>query len=103
MYKLVIAFAVVLSLFAFSAMADDMTGYLSDAKCAHDVAKVESDAHADCAASCVKKGAEVVFVSGGRVYKIDDQEKAVGYAGHKVTISGQLDGDKLKIESVKNY
>jgi len=50
--KLVFAVLLVLSLLAFSAAAAEMTGYISDAKCAKDVAKVESDAHA----SCVSRG-----------------------------------------------
>jgi hypothetical protein len=99
--KLVLACAVVLSLFALSAMAADMTGYVSDAKCAADVAKVEADGHANCAAACARKGAELVFVSGGKVYKVDDQAKVKDHAGHKVTISGKVDGDTLKIDSVK--
>jgi len=99
--KLVLAFAVVLSLFAFSAMAADMTGYVSDAKCAADAAKAESDGHANCAAACARKGAELVFVSGGKVYKVDDQAKVKDHAGHKVTISGKVEGGTLKIDSVK--
>ena len=97
MKKLVLTFAVA----AFSAMAADMTGYVSDAKCAADPAKAESDAHANCAAACARKGAELVFVSGGKVYKVSDQEKLKAHAGHKVTISGKVEGDTLTVDSVK--
>src|SRR5438128_1626274 len=100
--KLVFAVLLVLSLLAFSAAAAEMTGYISDAKCAkQDVAKAESDAHAGCAAGCAKKGAALVFVSGGKVYKLDDQAKVQDHAGHKVTITGKVEGDTLKIDSVK--
>ncbi len=101
MKKLVFAVLLVLSLLAFSAAAADMTGYISDAKCAKDVVKAESDAHAGCAAKCAKGGTALVFVSGGKVYKIDDQAKVQDHAGHKVTITGKVDGDMLKIDSVK--
>ena len=101
MKKLVLAVLVVLSLLAFSAAAAEMTGYISDVKCAKDVAKVESDAHAGCAAACAKKGAALVFVSDGKVYKVDDQAKVQDHAGHKVTITGKVEGDTLKIDSVK--
>ena len=101
MKKFVLAFAVILSLFAFSAMAADMTGYVSDAKCAADVAKAESGDHAACAAACAGKGAALVFVSGGKVYKVADQAKVKAHAGHKVTISGKVDGDTLTVDSVK--
>ena len=101
MKKLALAFFLVLAVFAFTAAAAEMTGYISDAKCAKDVAKVESDAHAGCAAGCAKKGAALVFVSDGKVYKIDDQSKVADHAGHKVTITGKVDGDTLKVDSVK--
>ena len=97
MKKLALAFAVC----AVSAFAADMTGFVSDAKCAADAAKAESDAHANCAAACARKGAELVFVSGGKVYKVDDQAKLKDHAGHKVTISGKVEGDTLKVDSVK--
>ena len=101
--KFVLAFAVILSLFAFSAMAADMTGYVSDAKCAADPAKAESDGHAGCAAACAGKGASLVFVSAGKVYKVSDgdQAKVKAHAGHKVTISGKVTGDTLAVDSVK--
>lgn len=101
MKKLALAFLLVLSLVAFSAAAAEMTGYISDAKCAKDVAKAESDGHADCAAACAKKGEALVFVSDGKVYKVDDQSKVQDHVGHKVTITGKVDGDTLKVDSVK--
>jgi hypothetical protein len=100
--KLVFAVLLVLSLLAFSAAAAEMTGYISDAKCAKaDVAKAESDAHAGCAAGCAKKGSALVFVSQGKIYTIDDQSKVAEHAGHKVTVTGKVEGDSLKIDSVK--
>ena len=89
------------SVFAFSAAAAELTGYVSDAKCANNPAKVESDAHAACAQACAKKGSALVFVSAGTVYKIEDQSKVQEHIGHKVTITGDIKGDTLKIDSVK--
>ena len=97
MKKLALTFLAV----SMMASAAEMTGYISDAKCAKDPAKAESDAHAACAQGCAKKGAALVFVSGGKVYKIDDQTKVVDHAGHKVTITGNVDGDSIKVDSVK--
>jgi len=99
--RLALGFMVTLPLLVFSAAAAEMTGYISDAKCAKDVAKVESDGHAGCAAACAKKGASLVFVSDGKVYKVDDQAKIQDHVGHKVTITGKADGETLKIDSVK--
>ena len=95
----------VLSVFAFcamAAMAADWTGYIADATCAGKTPdKVESEDHAACAARCIKGGAPAVFVSDGKVYKISNQDKVVAHAGHKVTISGTMDGDTIKVDSVK--
>ena len=96
--KVVIALVLVMSLFTLSAMAGEFTGYISDSKCG---AKGAKDAHADCAASCVKGGASPVFVTGGKVYKIDDTSKVADHIGHKVTITGDLKGDTVHVEDVK--
>ena len=90
----------IVSLFALSAMAAEMTGFISDAKCG---AKGSSEAHAKCAETCVKGGSAAVFVSDGKVYKIDndDQAKVANHVGHKVTIDGKVDGDTIKVDSVK--
>jgi hypothetical protein len=95
----------VLAVFAFcamSAMAAEWTGYIVDASCAgkkEDHGAAED--HAACAARCIKGGAPAVLVSDGKVYKISNQDKVVAHAGHKVTISGTMDGDTIEVESVK--
>ena len=98
MKRLAIAFALVLCLFTVSAMAAEWTGYISDAKCG---AKGSSAEHAKCAESCVKGGSAAVFVSDGKVYKIDDQAKVQDHVGHKVTIMGKMKGDTISVDSVK--
>ena len=95
----------VLAVFAFcamSAMAADWTGYIEDASCAGKMEnKGADDSHAACATRCIKGGAPAVFVSDGKVFDILNQDKVVEHAGHKVTISGTLDGDTIKVDSVK--
>jgi hypothetical protein len=93
-----IAFVLVLSLFAVTSFAAEMTGYISDSKCG---AKGEKDEHADCAVKCVKGGAAPVFVSAGKVYKIDDVAKVQDHVGHKVTITGEVKGDTIQVQEVK--
>jgi hypothetical protein len=94
-----------LAVFAFcamGAMAADWTGYIADASCAGKTPdKVASEEHAACAARCIKGGAPAVLVSGGKVYKISNQDKVVAHAGKRVTLSGTLDGDTIMVESVK--
>jgi hypothetical protein len=96
--KVVLALALVLSVFALTAMAGEWTGYISDSKCG---AKGAKDEHADCAVKCVKSGAAPVFVTDGKVYKIEDISKVQDHIGHKVTITGELKGDTVQVESVK--
>ena len=102
MKKLAFA-AMALAALSLSAFAEDFTGYISDANCAaKQGAKAASPGHANCAAGCIKKGTAAVLVTPeGKVYKLDDQAKVVDHAGQKVTVSGSLSGDTIKIDSVK--
>lgn len=90
---------VVSSLFAFSAMAASMNGYISDSMCG---AKHATDMNGDCVKGCVKKGAEPVFVSEGKVYKIAaaSQSKVTSHLGEKVKVNGKVSGDTITIKSV---
>ena len=92
----------VLSVFAFcaiGAMAADWTGTIMDEKCSTNKAMRENAA---CAERCIKGGQAAVLVTDeGKIYKIADQAKVVQHAGHKVTISGTMDGDTIKVDSVK--
>jgi hypothetical protein len=82
--------------------AGDLTGVVSDSHCGakHNTASAEAT---KCVEGCVKGGAQAVFVSGDKVYKIDSasQDKVKSYYGKQVTVTGDVDGDTLKIESVK--
>ena len=94
----VMGFLLILSGFSLTAVADEWTGYISDSKCG---AKGAKDEHGECAAKCVKGGASPVFVTDGKVYKIDDSSKVQDHIGHKVTITGELKGDTLQVQDVK--
>ena len=88
---------------AFSAITADFTNYITDTACANKQgAKAASEKHAACAAKCINGGSPAVLLTEeGKIYKIADQDKVKEHAGHKVTITGDLDGDTLKVESVK--
>ncbi|MEX2261281.1 MAG: hypothetical protein WD696_04985 [Bryobacteraceae bacterium] len=103
MKRLTVAFVLVLSVFAISAAAADMTGYITDAACANKkgVEAVSSDAHAGCAQGCAKKGQALVFVTDGKILKISDTAKVQDHVGHKVTITGKVEGDTITVDSVK--
>ncbi len=98
MQKLITTAILLLSLFAVSAAADEFTGWISDSKCGAKGANAE---HKDCAAKCVKGGAAPVLVIDNKVLKIDDASKVEGHIGQKVTVTGSVDGDTIKVESVK--
>jgi hypothetical protein len=90
-----------MSLFAAAAFAGEWKGTISDSKC--------GAAHADgseksvkCAQACVKSGkAQPVLVSDGKVYKLENSDKAVEHVGHKVIVEGSANGDTITVASVK--
>jgi hypothetical protein len=92
----------VLAVFALatvSGMAADWTGYIIDQACS---GKKEMLGNVACAQSCIKRGSPAVLVTDdGKIYKIADQAKVTEFAGLKVTITGKMDGDSIKVDSVK--
>ena len=90
------------ALMTMGAMADTWTGTISDSMCgAKHVAGTAADAK--CVAGCVKKGAEPVFVSDGKVLNLtaDSKEKVMDMLGKKVTITGSLVEGAVKVEDIK--
>jgi hypothetical protein len=93
-------FAVLLGLLLSASIcvrAEQLTGFLSDAKCAA-AGKGGSAGHAACAKKCVQGGEAVVLVTPDKVYKLNNQEKVKNHVGEKVTLEGKLDGDTLSVE-----
>lgn len=90
------------SLFAACALAETMTGTISDAVCG---AKHAAAAAGDtaCVKSCIKRGAAPVLVSDGKVYQIAaaSRDKVVALAGQKVTVNGKIEGDTVTIETAE--
>jgi hypothetical protein len=86
-------------LLSAGAVAADFSGYIIDQTCASKPAMKGNEA---CARKCIKGGSPAVLLtSDGKVYKNDDQAKAIEHAGQKVKVTGTLDGDTIKIESIK--
>ena len=98
--KKVAILMMLLTLVAGTALAGETVGWIVDAKCGADGAK---EAHAGCAKKCVEAGQALVFVSDAdkTVYTIDNQDAAKGHEGHKVTVSGKIDGESIHIDSLK--
>jgi Protein of unknown function (DUF5818) len=103
MRKFVLGFTFVSAL-AMTAMAAELTGYISDAGCAakQGAAKVAADGHAGCAKGCIKRGDKAVLVTpDGKIYQIANQDKVVDHAGQKVTLVGDVADDNITVSEVK--
>jgi hypothetical protein len=100
MKRLLAAFALT-AIGSMSAFAGEWSGYIADSKCKHTDG---TEAHVACTAKCIKGGSEAVFVtSDDKVLKIDKAslDKVVPHYGHKVTITGKVEGDTVMIDSIK--
>jgi hypothetical protein len=89
-----------------SAASMTMTGAISDSNCGLSHAKMTS-AHPGltdkaCTLACVKGGAKYVFVSGGKVYAIENQSmpELAKEAGSQVSLTGDFSGDKVTVSKV---
>ena len=95
--KVAVLLGLLLSSAAF-VRAEEITGFLADAKCAS-AGKGAAAAHSGCAQKCVQGGEDVVLVTAeGKVYKIKNQEKVKNHAGAKATLQGKVDGDTIEVE-----
>ncbi len=101
MKKFVLATFLVASVGSVAALADQITGYVSEAGCGAKHSTV-SAANTKCVEGCIKKGSDPVLVSEGKVMKFDadSKEKAKAFAGQNVKIDGTMDGDVVKINSI---
>ena len=101
MKKFVLATFLVASVGSVAALADQITGYVSEAGCGAKHSAV-SAAATKCVEGCIKKGADPVLVSEGKVMKFDadSKEKAKAFAGQNVKIDGTMDGDTIKVTSI---
>lgn len=80
-------------------MAADLSGFLMDEKCSSTPAMRGNSA---CAVRCIKGGSPAVLVTDdGKVYKISNQAKVTEYAGKKVVLTGDLNGDTIDVSKVK--
>ncbi|HEY3456146.1 MAG TPA: hypothetical protein VGK64_16330 [Bryobacteraceae bacterium] len=101
MKKFVLATFLVASVGSVAALADQITGYVSEAGCGAKHSTV-SAANTKCIEGCLKKGSDPVLVSEGKVMKFDadSKEKAKAFAGQNVKIDGTMDGDVVKVNSI---
>ena len=96
MRRLLTASVLGLTLFSWSALAEELSGVFTCSKCKH------TDAAAgECAKKCIKGGVAPIFVtSDGKTYKVANPDKVGDNISEKVTVTGSVDGETLTIESV---
>jgi len=95
----ILGIAFTLSLPSFgSDKEQSLTGTVSDAMCG---AKHAGEA-ASCTRGCVKKGSKYALVVGDKVYTLSGGDADLDkLAGQKATVKGTVDGDNVKVASVK--
>jgi hypothetical protein len=56
---------------------------------------------ADCTKACIEGGAQYVFATRGKIYKIANQHNSdvLMHAGHVVNLKGELTGDTIVVLS----
>ena len=90
---------VVFGFAAASMFAADVTGYIVDKNCAKNKAMLGNE---ECAKTCLGKGAPAVLATeDGKIYTITNQDKVKSHAGHKVTLTGKVEGDSITVDDVK--
>jgi hypothetical protein len=81
------------------------TGKISDSGCGASHAKMKAQhpgTDAECTVACVKGGGKYVFVSGGKVYTIanqDEKDLALN-AGKTVKLTGDIEGTSITVSNV---
>ena len=84
-----------------TALAADQTwsGEISDSHCG--AKHPEGEKARACTETCVKGGASYVFVSGGKVNKLEDPSKLVAaHAGHMVNLTGEMKGETITVAKI---
>lgn len=85
---------------ADAANAIIFSGVVSDDHCGprHDMGSGRSPA--ECTRLCVRNGGRYVIVSGEKLYNLTGRDDLTAVAGERVTITGSLTGDTIKIKSL---
>ena len=107
--KSLCCFGLLVSLAAY-AHGDEQTwtGKISDDMCGASHTKMAAEhkdskmSDRDCTLACVKGGGKYVFVSGGKVYKIENQDLAQlqVHAGHTVRLTGHMKSDTITVSKI---
>lgn len=97
-FALMTAFALLLT--PALAVCGEWTGWITDDQCGAKGAKAE---HKSCAEKCLENGAKLVFVNAAdqKLYNLDNQALAKEHLGHEVKVSGEVEGDAIKVKTIE--
>ena len=108
MKTMFISLVLALGLMTAGAVEKTWTGKISDSMCgakhntsAEHGGKKMSDR--DCTLACVREhNAKYVFVSGGKVYKVGNQDFGAlqEHAGHTVKLTGEMSSDTITVSKI---
>jgi len=105
-YRSLCCIGLLLCLASFPSAADmSWTGQIVDNLCAASPVQMSAEhrmTEHDCTIACVKVGAKYVLVSGGKTYKIANQDFAdlQVHAGEIVRLTGTLNGDTITVSKI---
>ncbi|HEX3129902.1 MAG TPA: DUF5818 domain-containing protein [Thermoanaerobaculia bacterium] len=99
MKKVLVVLALTALFLPTLAAADSWTGWITDDHCGAKGAKAE---HASCAKKCLDQGGKLVFFNSAdqKLYNLDNQKLAEEHLGHEVVVTGTVDGNDIKVESI---
>jgi len=82
------------------ALAGEWTGWITDDHCGAKGAKAE---HKNCATKCLENGGKLVFYNAAdqKLYNLDKQDVAKEHLGHEVKVSGEVEGDTIKVSGIE--
>jgi hypothetical protein len=106
----ILGFATVILMSAVFSLAAEKTwtGKISDSDCGRShksaiehAGKTLTD-H-DCVIACVEKGGKYVFVTGGKIYNISNQDlsELKEHAAHSVKLTGEMTGDTINVSKIE--
>jgi hypothetical protein len=109
-FRSLFCICLLLVLTSFASAADmTWTGKISDSMCGASHAKMIA-AHGgatkmtdrDCTLACAKAGGKYVFVMGGKVYNIanQDDKDLQTHAGHTVRLTGEMKGETITVSKI---
>ena len=75
-------------------------GVISDDHCQarHDMGSAKSPA--ECTRLCTREGGYYVIINGSKMYRLAGRDDLTMLAGERVTVTGSLTGDTIKIQSI---